>query len=72
MLFNKTANICTFLEKKFNDPIVNLLFKELTKVFKLTKCPIPKVFKWNSSALNYLLINFKYLRGAVFMQIITQ
>lgn len=43
MLFNKTTNVCTFLEKKYNDPVVKILFGELTKIFKLTKCPFPKV-----------------------------
>lgn len=43
MVFKKTANICKFFEQKNNDPLVNIVFKEMQKVFKLTKCPLPKV-----------------------------
>lgn len=45
MMFNKTVDVCLFLEKKINDPLVNIFFKELTTIFKLTKCPLPKVSK---------------------------
>lgn len=44
MLFNKTTNVCAYLERKHNDPVVTLLFDELKNIFKLTKCPLAKVY----------------------------
>lgn len=60
MLFNKTENICRILEKKYVDPLINMLFKDFSSVIKLKKCPLPKGFYFH--AVNFTLDTNKFPR----------
>lgn len=56
MLLNKTVNVCKMLEKKSNEPLVNIIFKEMMKSFKLPNCPFPKVYTTLDSKLGKFII----------------
>lgn len=43
MMFNKTVNVCKFLKNKERDPLVNIAFKELYGLLKISKCPVKMV-----------------------------
>lgn len=40
MMLNKTINVCKFLRNKERDPLVNIAFKELYGLLKISKCPV--------------------------------
>lgn len=53
MMLNKTINVCKFLRNKEKDPLVNIAFKEVYGLLKISKCPVKMgIYKTDMYTIN--------------------
>lgn len=43
MLLNKTINMCKFFQSKYRDPLMYIIYNQVSKIVKVDQCPLTKV-----------------------------
>lgn len=59
MLLNKTINMCKFFKSKYRDPLMYIIYNQISKIIKVDQCPLKKVvsnqlFQFNQFTLKFL------------------
>lgn len=42
MLLNKTINMCKFFKSKYRDPLMYIIYNQISKIIKVDQCPLKK------------------------------
>lgn len=63
MFLNKTINMCKFFKSKYRDPLMYIIYSQVSKIIKVDQCPIKKVINLQCD-FNIWKFKLWFLQGA--------